>query len=149
MPYPILQKQSDRWSGTANDERQMANGEWRMANGEWRMANGDGKWLVRSEARSADTIVAVGAAQQTHGSRSLGGKPRSRRHPAGVRPGASRGMTDELGCKAVQDIHPLYDFRATILHLLGLDHQRLTFEHNGVRWRLINVEGHVIREVLA
>lgn len=68
---------------------------------------------------------------------------------AGVKPGVSHGMTDELGQKAVQDIHPLYDFNATILHLLGLDHERLTFEHNGIERRLTNVEGHVIREVLA
>ena len=68
---------------------------------------------------------------------------------AGVKPGVSHGMTDELGQKAVKDIHPLYDFNATILHLLGLDHERLTFEHNGFQRRLTNVEGHVIREVLA
>ena len=68
---------------------------------------------------------------------------------AGVKPGVSHGVTDELGRKAVQDIHPLYDFSATILHLLGLDHEQLTFEHNGVRRRLTNVEGHVIRDVLA
>ncbi len=68
---------------------------------------------------------------------------------AGIKPGVSHGMTDELGQKAVQDIHPLYDFNATILHLLGLDHERLTFEHNGIQRRLTNVEGHVIKEILA
>jgi uncharacterized protein (DUF1501 family) len=68
---------------------------------------------------------------------------------AGVKAGVSHGVTDELGRKAVQDIHPLYDFNATILHLLGLDHEKLTFEHNGVQRRLTNVEGQVIREVLA
>ncbi|MEY4483397.1 MAG: hypothetical protein RL693_849 [Verrucomicrobiota bacterium] len=68
---------------------------------------------------------------------------------AGVKPGVSHGETDELGQKAVKDIHPLYDFNATILHLLGLDHEELTFEHNGVQRRLTNVEGHVIHEVLA
>lgn len=68
---------------------------------------------------------------------------------AGVKPGVSHGVTDELGQKAVQDIHPLYDFNATILHLLGLNHEQLTFEHNGIQRRLTNVEGHVIREVLA
>ncbi|PHQ32703.1 DUF1501 domain-containing protein [Rhodopirellula bahusiensis] len=68
---------------------------------------------------------------------------------AGVKPGVSHGMTDELGQKAVEDIHPLYDLNATILHLLGLDHERLTFEHNGIERRLTNVEGHLIREVLA
>jgi hypothetical protein len=67
---------------------------------------------------------------------------------AGVKPGVSHGVTDELGRKAVQDVHPLYDFNATILHLLGLDHERLTFFHNGIERRLTNVEGHVIQDVL-
>jgi hypothetical protein len=68
---------------------------------------------------------------------------------AGVRPGVSHGVTDELGRRAVGDVQTLYDFNATILHLLGLDHEALWFEHNGIRRRLTNVEGHVIREVLA
>ena len=68
---------------------------------------------------------------------------------AGVRAGASHGETDELGRKAVKDVHPLYDFNATILHLLGLDHEKLTFEHNGVQRRLTSVEGNVIHEVLS
>ncbi len=67
---------------------------------------------------------------------------------AGVKPGVSHGETDPLGQKAVTDVHPLYDFNATILHLLGLKHERLTFEHNGIQRRLTNVEGHVIREIL-
>ena len=68
---------------------------------------------------------------------------------AGVRGGVSHGETDELGRKAVKDVHPLYDFNATILHLLGLDHERLTFEHNGVQRRLTSVEGNVIHELLS
>lgn len=68
---------------------------------------------------------------------------------AGIKPGVSHGVTDELGQRAVENIHPLYDFNATILHLLGLDHERLTFEHNGIQRRLTNVEGNVIREILA
>jgi hypothetical protein len=68
---------------------------------------------------------------------------------AGVKPGVSHGATDELGQRAVVDIHPLYDFNATLLHLLGLHHERLTYEHNGTQRRLTNVEGSVIREVLA
>ncbi len=68
---------------------------------------------------------------------------------AGIRKGVSHGVTDELGRAAVKDVHPLYDFNATVLHLLGLDHEHLTFEHNGVQRRLTNVEGHVIREILA
>jgi len=67
---------------------------------------------------------------------------------AGVRGGVSHGATDELGWKAVEQIHPLYDFNATILHLLGIDHERLTFQHNGIARRLTNVEGNVIREIL-
>jgi hypothetical protein len=68
---------------------------------------------------------------------------------AGVKPGVSHGETDSLGRKAVKNARPLYDFNATILHLLGLDHERLTFNHNGIARRLTNVEGHVIREMLA
>ncbi len=68
---------------------------------------------------------------------------------AGVKAGVSHGQTDDLGQKAVTDIHPLYDFNATILHLLGLDHEQLTFRHNGFERRLTNVEGHVIHQMLA
>jgi uncharacterized protein (DUF1501 family) len=68
---------------------------------------------------------------------------------AGVRRGVSHGVTDPFGQKAIEDIHPLYDFNATILHLLGLDHERLTFTHNGFQRRLTNVEGRVIRAILA
>lgn len=63
--------------------------------------------------------------------------------------GVTHGETDPFGSKAIKDIHPLYDFNATILHLLGLDHEKLTFEHNGFSRRRTNVEGHVIREILA
>ncbi len=68
---------------------------------------------------------------------------------AGVKPGVRHGATDELGVKAVEDPRPLYDFNATILHLLGLDHERLTFRHNGFDRRLTDVHGRVIREILA
>ena len=68
---------------------------------------------------------------------------------AGVKPGVSHGVTDDLGQKAIQDIHPLYHFNATILHLLGLDYERLSFEHNGIQRRLTNVEGKIIPEILA
>jgi hypothetical protein len=67
---------------------------------------------------------------------------------AGVKAGVSHGETDAFGSKAVKDVHPLYDFNATILHLLGLNHEKLTFEHNGVQRRLTSVEGNVIHEVL-
>ena len=68
---------------------------------------------------------------------------------AGVRKGVSHGVTDELGFKAVEDVLSVHDLNATILHLLGLDHTRLTFRHNGLERRLTDVHGHVIHEILA
>lgn len=68
---------------------------------------------------------------------------------AGVKPGVSHGATDELGQRAIENIHPLYHFNATILHLLGLGYEELSFEHNGVQRRLTNVEGKIINEILA
>lgn len=68
---------------------------------------------------------------------------------AGVRGGSSYGATDELGRRAVQDVTTIYDFHATVLHLLGIDHERLTYYHNGIQRRLTDVHGQVIRPVLA
>lgn len=68
---------------------------------------------------------------------------------AGIKRGVSYGQTDELGFKAVEDVSSIHDLNATILHLLGLDHQRLTFRHNGIDRRLTDVHGHVIRAILA
>jgi hypothetical protein len=68
---------------------------------------------------------------------------------AGVKPGISYGATDEFGHKAVESPVTLYDFHATILHVLGLDHERLTFYHNGLQRRLTDVHGRVIHEILA
>jgi len=68
---------------------------------------------------------------------------------AGIRPGVSYGQTDEIGFKAVQDVSSIHDLNATILHLLGLDHTRLTFKHNGIARRLTDVHGHVLQPVLA
>jgi len=68
---------------------------------------------------------------------------------AGVARGVSHGRTDELGLKAVENVLSIHDLNATILALLGLDHERLTFRHDGVERRLTDVHGHVIRELLA
>jgi len=68
---------------------------------------------------------------------------------AGVKRGFSHGATDEFGYKAAEDVATIYDLHATMLHLLGLDHERLSFYHNGIERRLTDVHGHVIREVLA
>ena len=67
---------------------------------------------------------------------------------AGVKGGMSYGATDEFGFKAADNPITPHDFHATILHLLGLDHERLTFYHNGIQRRLTDVHGHVIKEVL-
>ena len=67
---------------------------------------------------------------------------------AGVKRGVSYGVTDELGFKAVENVSSIHDLNATILHLLGLDHTRLTFQHNGIDRRLTDVHGHVLRDIL-
>lgn len=68
---------------------------------------------------------------------------------AGVKAPFTYGATDEFGYKAAENISTVYDFHATILHLLGLDHERLSFYHNGIERRLTDVHGHVIEDVLA
>ncbi len=68
---------------------------------------------------------------------------------AGVKRGFSYGETDEFSYRAVKDVATVYDFHATILHLLGLNHERLTYYHNGFERRLTDVHGHVIKDVLA
>ena len=68
---------------------------------------------------------------------------------AGVKKGHSYGATDSFGWKAEKDIATVYDFHATILHLLGLNHKRLTYYHNGFERRLTDVHGHVIKNILA
>ena len=67
---------------------------------------------------------------------------------AGVKAPFTYGATDEFGYKAVENVSTVYDFHATILHLLGLDHERLTFYHTGIERRLTDVHGHVIKDVL-
>jgi hypothetical protein len=67
---------------------------------------------------------------------------------AGIRGGVSYGATDEFGRRAVEDIATAYDFYATVLHLLGLDHQQLTYYHNGANRRLTDVHGHVLHDIL-
>jgi hypothetical protein len=68
---------------------------------------------------------------------------------AGVKQGFSYGATDEFGYKAVENICTIYDLHATLLHLLGLNHERLSFYHNGIERRLTDVHGHVLNGVLA
>ncbi len=67
----------------------------------------------------------------------------------GIRGGVHHGESDEIGWKAAVNPVSVHDLHATILHCLGLDHERLTYLHNGRRFRLTDVEGEVIRSILA
>jgi uncharacterized protein (DUF1501 family) len=68
---------------------------------------------------------------------------------AGVKPGVVHGATDEHGIRAVEQPVDVHDFHATILHLMGLDHEKLTFPHAGRDFRLTDVKGRVVKSVLA
>jgi hypothetical protein len=68
---------------------------------------------------------------------------------AGIKGGASHGETDEIGYRAAVDPVTVHDLHATMLHLLGIDHRRLTYPHNGRRYRLTDVAGNVLTKILA
>jgi hypothetical protein len=67
---------------------------------------------------------------------------------AGVRPGFHYGATDEFGHKAITDRVHMHDLHATLLHLLGLDHEKLTFRHAGRDYRLTDVYGKVVHDII-
>ncbi|MGB8169321.1 MAG: DUF1501 domain-containing protein [Chthoniobacteraceae bacterium] len=67
----------------------------------------------------------------------------------GVKPGTSYGATDEFGFNVVENPVHVHDLNATTLHLLGLDHERLTFQYQGRNFRLTDVHGHVVKPLLA
>ena len=70
----------------------------------------------------------------------------------GVKPGVSYGATDDYGYnvleKAETGVH-VHDFHATMMHLLGIDHERLTYKYQGRRFRLTDVHGKVVKSILA
>jgi hypothetical protein len=68
---------------------------------------------------------------------------------AGLRRGFAYGATDEIGYRSVENVVTWPDFHASVLHLLGINHERLTFYHNGIRRRLTNVHGEVVEGILA
>ncbi|HEU5117869.1 MAG TPA: DUF1501 domain-containing protein, partial [Isosphaeraceae bacterium] len=68
---------------------------------------------------------------------------------AGLKPGFAFGETDEFGHKAVVDHVHMHDLHATILYLLGLDHERLTYRYSGRDFRLTDVHGRVVNEILS
>lgn len=103
-----------------------------------------------------DTLVVWGG-EFGRTSTSEGGDGRDHNHwgftmwlaGGGVRGGLAYGATDDFGFRAVQDKMHVHDLHATILHLLGLEHERLTFRQAGRDYRLTDVHGRVVREVLA
>jgi len=68
---------------------------------------------------------------------------------AGLKHGIAYGTSDDIGWKAADNPVDVHDFHATILHLFGIDHERLTFYHNGIQRRLTNVHGNVLTDILA
>jgi uncharacterized protein (DUF1501 family) len=67
----------------------------------------------------------------------------------GIKKGFSYGKTDEYGYNIIENPVHVHDFQATLLHLLGIDHERLTYKHKGRRFRLTDVSGHLVRDILA
>jgi hypothetical protein len=67
----------------------------------------------------------------------------------GVKSGFSYGATDELGFHTVENPVHVHDMQATILHCLGFDHERLTYEFQGRRFRLTDVHGHVVKDIVS
>ena len=67
----------------------------------------------------------------------------------GIKPGHVHGVTDELGYGIVEDGVHLHDMNATILHQLGMDHERLTYRYQGRQFRLTDIHGSVVKKILA
>ncbi|HAA68299.1 MAG TPA: sulfatase, partial [Planctomycetaceae bacterium] len=67
----------------------------------------------------------------------------------GIKPGMSFGETDDVGYNVARDPVHVHDFQATVMHLMGMDHQRLVFKHQGRRFRLTDVHGKVVKPILA
>ncbi|MFT5468887.1 MAG: hypothetical protein ACI8UO_004000 [Verrucomicrobiales bacterium] len=113
---------------------------------------------LKSRGMLEETIVLVTSEfGRTPATEGLGGKGRDH-HPdaftvwmagGGFKPGMGFGSSDELGFKAADQPKEFYDIHATLLHLLGMNHEELTFYHNGIQRRLTDVHGKVIHEILA
>ena len=67
----------------------------------------------------------------------------------GVKRGYSHGATDDFGYNVVDKPVDVHDLQATVLHQLGIDHERLTYKHQGRYYRLTDVHGHVLRELVS
>ena len=67
----------------------------------------------------------------------------------GVKGGLSFGATDNFGMRAMENRVHVHDLHATVLHLMGLDHEKLTYRYSGRDYRLTDVSGRVIRDIMA
>jgi hypothetical protein len=67
----------------------------------------------------------------------------------GVKGGLSYGATDEFGYHAAEKIFPIHDLHATMLYLLGIEHEKLTYRFQGRDYRLTDVHGHMVKDILA
>ena len=67
----------------------------------------------------------------------------------GVKAGFTYGETDDFGYNVARDPVHVHDLHATMLHLLGIDHEKLTYKFQGRRYRLTDVHGHVVKDLLA
>jgi hypothetical protein len=67
----------------------------------------------------------------------------------GIKPGISYGETDDFSYNIIKDPVHVHDFQATLMYLLGIDHEKLTYKHQGRRYRLTDVHGHVVKDILA
>jgi arylsulfatase A-like enzyme len=67
----------------------------------------------------------------------------------GVKPGTIYGATDDFGFKVVENPVHVHDLHATVLHLLGMDHEKLTYRYAGRNFRLTDVEGKVVKDIVA
>ncbi|MEM7012024.1 MAG: DUF1501 domain-containing protein [Verrucomicrobiota bacterium] len=112
---------------------------------------------LKSRGLFDETIVLVTSEfGRTPATQGIGGKGRDH-HPdaftvwmagGGFKPGIAFGATDDLGFKVADKPKEFYDIHATLLHLLGMDHEELTFYHNGIQRRLTDVHGKVIDEII-
>ena len=68
---------------------------------------------------------------------------------AGIKKGINYGETDEFGYNIISNPVHVHDFQATLLHLFGFDHERLIYKHQGRRFRLTDVHGNVVRDILS
>ena len=108
-----------------------------------------------------DTLVIWGGefGRTTYSQGSLGEAANGRdHHPrcftfwmagGGIKPGITYGETDSVGYNIVKDPVHVHDFQATVMHLMGIDHERLTFKYQGRRFRLTDVHGHVVNPILS